>query len=161
MHVDEERKHVLTRVRKTKQGVKVKESDYNVLLLEFRCKLMEKEVDDKNEAYNLKNKKCQAKFKNYTSNTNMLSSTVNEQDDINDVIKRFIKKVDGCVAANFNKRRIKRKKGDNTDKLYEQMRRLKNKEDPESTKELAKCLEAIAADADKNYKKKKHELEKM
>ena len=122
---------------------------------------MDNDGDDKYEAYNLKNKKCQAKFKNYTSNTNMLSSTIKEEGDINDVIKRFIKKVDGCVAANFNKRRVNRKKEDNTDKLYDKMRSLKNKEDPESVKELARCLETIADNADKNYKKVKHELEKL
>ena len=33
--IDEDRKHVLTRVRKTKNGSTVKESDHNVLLSEF------------------------------------------------------------------------------------------------------------------------------
>ena len=71
MHVDEERKHVLTRIRKTKTGVKVKKSDHNVLLAEFNCKLLEKDEPKNDQVYNLKNKRCQADFKKYTSNTNM------------------------------------------------------------------------------------------
>ena len=43
MHIDEERSHVLSRIRKTKKGVKVKESDHNVLLAEFNCKIATKE----------------------------------------------------------------------------------------------------------------------
>ena len=63
MHIDNERKHVLTRIRKTKKGPKVKESDHNVLLSEFKCKINKKKSNDKVESYNLKNKECQAKFK--------------------------------------------------------------------------------------------------
>ena len=40
MHIDEERRHVLTRIRKTKHGIKVKESDHNVLIGEFNCKVI-------------------------------------------------------------------------------------------------------------------------
>ena len=133
----------------------------NVLFAEFNCKIVDKVDDKKEEVYNLKNKKCQTSFKQYTSNTNMLSSTINEEDDINDIIKRFIKKVDGCIATNFNKRRVKRNKGENNDKLYEKMRTLKGKEDTESRKELKKGVESIAAIADKNYQKVKDELAKI
>ena len=56
MHIDEQRRHVLTRIRKTKQGVKVKESDHNVLLSEFKCKVKPSEGKYDFELYNLKNK---------------------------------------------------------------------------------------------------------
>ena len=151
MHIDEERKHVLTQIRKTKNGVKIKESDHNVMFAEFNCKIVEKDEDMKEEAYNLKNMKCQANFKRYTSNTNMLTSTINDEDDINEVIKRFLKKVDGCIATNFKRRRVKRNKVENNDKLYDKMRTLKGKEYTESKKELAKCVESIASLADKNF----------
>ena len=117
MHVDEERKHVLTRICKTRKGVKVKESDHNVLIAEFNCKLLEKDEPEIDQVYNLKNKMCQANFKKFTSNTNMLSSTIKEDGDINEVIKRFIKKVDGCIAVNFKKMRVKRRKEHNEDEL--------------------------------------------
>ena len=161
MHIDEERKHVLIKIRKTKKGVKIKESDHNVLFAEFNCKIVDKVDDKKEEVYNLKNKKCQTSFKQYTSNTNMLTSTINDEDDINEVIKRFLKKVDGCIAKNFKRRRVKRNKVENNDKLYDKMRTLKGKEDTESKKELAKCIDAIASLADKNYQKVKDELAKI
>ena len=161
MQVDEERKHVLTRIRKTKKGVKVKESDHNVLLAEFNCKLLERDESENEHAYNMKNKHCQANFKKYTSDTSMLSSTITEEGDINEVIKRFMKKVNRCIAVNFNKRRVKRRKEHNKDELYSKMRSLKNKEDAESVAELAKCVETIAAAAENNYRKVKDELAKI
>ena len=62
MHIDEERKHVLTRIRKTKNGIKVKESDHNVLVSEFKCKVKHDPDKQVNEVYNLKNSDCQAEF---------------------------------------------------------------------------------------------------
>ena len=161
MHVDEERKHVLTRICKTKTGVKVKESDHNVLLAELNSKLLEKDKPQNDQVYNLKNKRCQADFKKYTLNINMLSSTIKEEGDINQVIQRFMKKVDGCIAVNFSKMRVKKKKGHNEDELYAKMRSLKNKEDAESVNELAKCVETIATAAKNNYRKVKDELAKI
>ena len=76
MLIDESRKHVLTRIRKTKKGIHTKESDHNVLVSEFECKVKHDEDEETNELYNLKNKECQAEFKKYTSKTKMLSSTI-------------------------------------------------------------------------------------
>ena len=106
MYIDEERRHVLTRIRKTKHGIKVKESDHNVLISEFNCKVKINKAKDTIEGYNLKNKECQAAFKKYTSETKMLSSTVNEHDDVDIVVNRFMKKLEGCIAINFRKNRI-------------------------------------------------------
>ena len=38
MLVDENRNHVLTRIRKAKKGMKTKESEHNVIIIEFNCK---------------------------------------------------------------------------------------------------------------------------
>ena len=55
MHVYEARNHVLTSIRKSKKGIRVKESDHNVIIPEFKCKI--KECNDvKSEVYNLKNR---------------------------------------------------------------------------------------------------------
>jgi hypothetical protein len=62
MHIDEARKHVLTKMRRTKRGFKIKESDHNVLITEFNCKF-NSEQKEKIELYNLSNKVCQQKFK--------------------------------------------------------------------------------------------------
>ena len=92
MHIDEQRIHVLTRIGKTKKGLKIKESDHNILISEFNCKLIKGEDKDIIEVYKLKNKECQANFKKYTTETNMLSSTVDEDGDVDVVVNRFLKK---------------------------------------------------------------------
>ena len=91
MHIDEKRQHVLTRICKTKQGLKVKENDHTVILSEFKCNLKPSDKDV-TKIYNLKSKECQAKFKKYASGTSMLSSAVTEEEDIDAVVKRFMKK---------------------------------------------------------------------
>ena len=40
----------------------------------------------------------------------MLSSVFNSKEDINILVQRFIKKVDGCIKMNFKKVRINRTK---------------------------------------------------
>ena len=70
--VDEGRKHVLSRIRKTKKGNVHKESDHNVLLTTFIQTVETTNKKDKTEIYNLKNAECQRKFKQYTSNTKIL-----------------------------------------------------------------------------------------
>ena len=152
MHIDEERKHVLTRIRKTKKGSKVKESDHNVILSEFNCKVNKKEKNDKTESYNLKNQECQANFKKYTTNTTMLSSVVDGSEDIDHITERLVKKINGCIKKNFSKRRIKtHAKNDNDYNLYDKMRDLKGKDDKSSKKELVKVFEAIAEKAEENF----------
>ena len=67
--IDDERKHVLTKIKMTKHGVVKKESDHNVLIAEFTNTVPDKKCKKKIEIYNLKNAQCQRKFKEYTSNT--------------------------------------------------------------------------------------------
>ena len=161
MHIDEDRKHVLTRIRKTKNGTKVKESDHNVLISEFDCKLMEAK-NEKSESYNLKNKDCQLKFKNYTTNTKMLSSTIDAGGDIDQVTERLVKKINGCISMNFNKTRNKPTTKDETvDELYNKMKSLKDKDDVKSRTELKEVIEALAKIAEKNYEHIKSEIGKV
>ena len=151
MHVDEERVHVLTRITKTKNGkLKVKESDHHVIVTEFNCKLTtnKKEII---EVYNLNNKECQAAFKKYTSETNMLSSCIDEEGDIDKVINNFMKKLDGCIAVSFKKRRVGQNNFEKVDTSHDKMRHLKGKTDDTSKKELIKVQEEIAKGASENY----------
>ena len=101
LNIDDSRKHVLTKISKTKKGAVVKESDHNVLLTELECELKPSENKEKFEIYNLKNPTCQKKFKSYTSGTKMLSSIFDSDEDLNILTQRFIKKLDGCVKMNF------------------------------------------------------------
>ena len=91
----------------------------------------------------------------------MLSSCINDKGDINEVINRFIKKLNGCIATNFDKRRVNKDKNIKDDNLYEQMRNLKDKNDEESIAKLAKVVEAIADAAENNFNKIKDELSKI
>ena len=99
MHIDENRRHVLTKIRKTKEGIKVKESDHNVIISEFQCKVKPNEDKNVTEFYNLKDREGQIKFKEYTSEIGMLSNTIKDDDDINVTVKRFMKKLQGCIVG--------------------------------------------------------------
>ena len=54
VHIDEERKHVLSRIYKTKKGTKIKESDHNTITTEFNIKVASDNKSEKIEFYNLK-----------------------------------------------------------------------------------------------------------
>jgi exonuclease III len=82
LRIDEDRKHVLTKIRKTKKGTIRKESDHNVLVTEFEM-AHDANTNKKVELYNLKNAECQSIFKKYTSNTRMLSSVFDANEDLN------------------------------------------------------------------------------
>ena len=159
--VDESRKHVLTRITKSKKGVVKKESDHNVLLTEFTCKIDATENRNKVEVYNIKNTECQKKFREYTSNTNMLSSIFNSEDNINILAQRFIKKLDGCIKSNFKKIRISKTKNSREEDLFNKLRELKEKEDDHSINEKEKISEKIAKIGEDKYAKVIEELDKM
>ena len=159
--IDEERKHVLTSIKQTKNGPVKKESDHNVLIAEFVCKINESDKKHKSEVYNLKNLECQKKFKKYTSNTKMLSSIFDSKDDINILVRRFMKKVDGCIKINFNKVRTNKAKASSVEKLYDKMSILKQKDDDKSKEELAKVIKEIAYEEENKYTLLMTELNKL
>ena len=160
MLVDEDRKYVLTKIRKTKNGIVKKESDHHVLLAEFNNIVIEHNKI-KHEIYNIKNIECQKKFKQYTSNTKMLSSIFDSGDDINLLTQRFMKKLNGCIAMCFKKVRVSDRKESEQDRLHKRMIMLKNKTDHKSKAELEKVVEDIAENAEKKYQKLMQELNEM
>jgi hypothetical protein len=154
---DEERKHVLTKTSRAKRGTKLKESDHNVLLTEFKCEVIHHKKT-KIEPYNLRNKECQAKFKEYTSKDEILSGVFNNNDDPETVTKVLIKKINGCIAKNFKKRRVNDKKVVQNKELYDKMRNLKGKLDDRSKEELQKVQEEIVKVNEDNAKIVQEEL---
>ena len=158
MHIDEERKHVLTKIRKSKKGTKKKESDHNVIITEFKCEVIEKEDTEKEEAYNLKNKDSQANFREYTNKTKMLSSVLDGEGDVTQLTNRLLKKINGCIAMNFKKQRVNRSKPMKTNHLYNRMRELKGKEDDQSKDELKKVIDEIADEEETKYEQVKDAL---
>ena len=105
VHIDEARKHVLTKIHKTKKGVRIKESDHNTIITEFDIKVMPKPLEEKDELYNLKDKDGQIKFKEYTTKVKFLSIIFDSNDTIDALADRLVKKINGCVAMSFNKGR--------------------------------------------------------
>ena len=101
------------------------------------------------------------KFKRYTSDTKMLSSIFDSEDDINILVKRFIKKVDGCIKTNFRKVRTNKVKLNQLEKLYIKMNELKQKEDDESKAELDEVTKAIGLEEEKKYTLLMSELNKL
>ena len=59
--------------------------------------------------YNLKNKASQEKFKEYTNKTSM-SKIFDSDKDLNILTKKFLKRLDGCISACFEKNRTTKKK---------------------------------------------------
>ena len=161
LHIDEEKSHVLTRIRKSKKGIFTKDSDHNVLITEFQNIQISDKDKTKEEVYNLKNHECQKRFKEYTSNTNMLSSVFDSSEDINILTNRFVKKLDGCIKVNFKKVRINKNKPTQYEKLYNKLRELKRKDDLESIAEYKNVIAAIAREAELKYLKVVKELKDM
>ena len=159
--IDEKRKHVLTRITQTKNGPVIKQSDHNVLISEFTCKVDNPDENTKVEVYNLKNIECQKAFKEYTSNTKMLSSIFDSKEDLNTLVKRFMKKLDGCIKINLKKVRTNKHKASHVEKLFTKMSILKQKDDDKSKQELVDVIEAIAKEKDKKYNLLMTELVKL
>ena len=159
MEIDEDRKFVLTKVAKTKNGVKVHHSDHNTILVEFNI-MLEKHKHEKLEIYALKNKESQEKFKTYTSNTNMLSSIFNSDKDIDTLTNRFLKKLDGCIAKSFRKIKVNQVTKDGEDK-YDKLRYLRTKSDNKNKEEINVVLNEIADEEEKRFNIVKDEVGKL
>ena len=148
--IDEGRKHVLTKIRNTKNGVVKKESDQHVFSSEFK-NLIFTSNNTKPDIYNLKKAECQKKFREYTSKTRMLSSIFNSCDDIDILTKRFLKKLDGCIAIYFKKIRVSHVKESDEDKFYKKMRELKGKEYDKSKTEIDNVIKENAKRSEEKY----------
>ena len=109
MKIYERRQHVLTKMTKTKTGVKIKESDHNVITTEFNLEAMHMDKE-KSEMYNLNNKENQQKFESFTSDTKMLSSVFESDENIDLLTERFLQKLNGCIAKSFKRTRLAKKK---------------------------------------------------
>ena len=157
LHVDEEKNHSLTTMRKNKKG---KPSDHNCLIGKFDFKWSRGIKKHKTELFNFKNESGIAKFKELTSNTDILSSIVNKNSDINIATKKFIKRINGYLHKCFKKKKKKCEvKNKDISKLFDRRRILRSKTDDDSKIELGKVEAKLAEKCDKeNYIKIKNEL---
>ena len=162
LKVDEERVNVLTKIVKTKKGVIKTSSDHNVLISSFNILWSKKTKCDRIEMFNLKNKECQAKFKEMTSSNENLSSAFSSSDNINIYTRMFLKSLNQCVQKCFRKIRVTDKPNMEIEELFSKRRTLRNKNDPKSICELEE-IERKLADmcAETNYEKIKEEIDSI
>ena len=95
--IDEERKHILTRHTKTKNGVKVKESDHHTIVTEISVKWNKKKNMKTIEIYNLKDKEGLRKFMEMTNKDSFLSEVFEDKTkNISVKTKQFVKRLGYC-----------------------------------------------------------------
>ena len=150
MIVDEEKNHVLTRFNKTKKGKKkLIQSDHNVNLTKFNIAWRKTEMKERNEMYNLKNKKCQNDFTETSNNSTMLSDIFDTEKDLDKKLKEFLKKLNGRIGQSFNKARIVTKEDAQVEELFRQRKIMRsrvkeNNEDEESANKLSEIEDKLA-----------------
>ena len=145
--IDESREHVLTRLTKTKTGHEKVESDHNVIETEINLPWSRKtkQSDDKSNQFNLKNKDCQKKFKNETTNNTDLSKVFNNEPNLDKATDIFMKKLNKKIHKCFKKIGNKKEsKNEVQEKLYNRWKELKTKTDAESREEMNEVEEKLA-----------------
>ena len=160
IEIDEGKNHSLTKIIKTKNGVKSKSSDHNSILTKLKIKWSKKFAKPRIELFNLKNKEGQEKFKKMTSETNEFTEAFTNNNDLNVCTKNFLRSLNNCIRKCFNKIRIIDKPNKEIENLFERRKILKNKKDEKSKHEL-EVIENKLADlcAKSNYEKTKEEIE--
>ena len=157
--VDEEGNNALVNITKTKDGVKKSISDHNPMITNLNLKWSRKVRAERVEMYNLKNKACQAQFKEVTSERGILTSVFNNGDDINTCTKNFLKTLDQCIRKSFNKIRITEKSNIEIEELFNIRRGLRNKTDVKSRHDLEEVEKKLAdMCAKKNYETIQEEI---
>ena len=144
LNIDEDKEYALHKIVKDKASTKVKHSDHNVMLTKFKLKLT-KEYPKEEEVFNLKDKECQRRFKEETSNTTKLSNIFDTDDDLDKQTKKFLKMVKRCMHKCFKKIKIKQGRETDYKKLYKEWKNIKKKDDVKS-KEEAKAMEEVLAE---------------
>ena len=147
--IDESKQYALSKYKKTKNGVKVIESDHNSLVTKVKAVWKKKHPENRIEMYNLKDINGLKKFREITSRDNFLSGLFEEEGNIEIKTKKFLKRLNYCLSVSFNKIRInKSRKNKELEELFNRRRILRNKCDDrsfESLKEVEKKLAEICA----------------
>ena len=162
VRVDEERQNVLEKIVKTKKGVVKQLSDHNPIITKFNVKWSRHVSSARIEMFNLKNKKCQAKFNELTSNTDALTKAINSSDDLNTSTRNFLKELNECIRMCFDKIRIVDKPNKEMEDLFNKRQKLKNLKDEKSRHEMEEVENKLAEMcAQSNYEKIKEEIDNI
>ena len=159
--IDEQKEYALSKIVKGKHSTQVHHSDHNVMISKFSVN-WNNEEPEKEEVFNLKNKQCQQKFKDETTNTFKLSNIFDKDDDLEGQAKKFLKLLKRCLHKCFKKVKIRNENNSEYEKLYKKWKEVRNKDDTTS-KEEAKELEEELADkyAEGIFKLIKTEIENI
>ena len=138
--VDENRVNILTKVTQNKHGTKtVSKDDHNIIEPNLNVNWNKSLTKDRVEMYNIKNKQCQEKFKEYTNNTDIFDSSK----DLNILTKKFLKRLNGCISKCFTKNRNTKNGNSKLFKLYEKLHKFKK---DKLDKEIKDTEEEIASE---------------
>ena len=154
--IDDERKHVLTRLTKTKKGVVKVESDHNVIFTNLKLTWDKKVREQRTEIFNLKNIECQKVFKEATTienNNHYLSSVFDEKDDINNLTEKFMKRLQKTIKKCFKKVRVTERVDNEKEDLFRKWKEMKNSETVDKA-EFEKIENELADKYAKEYFKK-------
>ena len=160
--IDEDRKYILARYTKTKNGTKVKESDHHSMITYINTTWV-KQCDTKRiEIYNFKDKDGLQKFKQMTSKDQFLSEVFNDPSkNINVTTKKCIKRLNFCLSQCFRKIRVKQtRRNKEMEDLFNRRRILRNKTNEASLDALDKIEDKLSEMcADDNKKTVEEECE--
>ena len=114
MTIDEDRKYVLKKYSKLRGQTQIIESDHNIMWLDIDVPWNMKIIEERKEIFNLRNKDCQKRFYEFTSNSSLLSNSA-LIDDVKIAGKTWLKNMKFAILQNFRKVRISNKKKENSE----------------------------------------------
>ena len=157
--IDENGQHALTKIVKTKEGIKTKQSDHNSIVTKFNIGWNKKSKAERFEIYNLKNSEDQIKFKCLTNKNNELSDIFENVNDLDVATDMFMKKLNENIKACFSKIRITEKHNKELEELFTERKMLRNKNDEVSIMKLKIVEDKLAKlCAESNYSKIMEEI---
>ena len=158
LKIYDKRENVITRITQTKNGNITKESDHNVIETKLKLPWNKTQKPEKNDLFNLKNKECQQIFKAETTNTNKISKTFEDEEDLNIATNKLFWRLKNLLHKCFRKIGPKKERiNEEHERMYNLWKTLKNKEDIESIAKKMKLEEMLAEDYVQNI----HPLQTM
>lgn len=128
--IDEEMKHVLSRIVKRRGKIeKIMESDHYILIGKFNFIWSPEEKVDHIEIFNLKNAKYIDNFKKLTSEPTILSSIFEKEPDLDKATIKFFDKLFKCIHQCFKKIQVKGKVHEDLECMISKKKILKHKDD--------------------------------
>ena len=142
--IDEDQNFALVGFIKTKTGVQKNISDHMPLITTLNKKWSWVNKIERIEMFNFKNQSCQQQFKQLTSDSDFLSSCIDENKDVNAVTNKFLKRFNGVLVKSFKKVKIKDRSNPEIRKLFERRSVLRKKDNQNSATELQIVEEELA-----------------